>query len=224
MDLLRRLTAMVGVALMIVTFGSCGDEVGGDCDCPPNHNCRTNPDGSISCTPACGDSVCSSRERCENNVCVDNIGVLTCPSGEHQVWDFCLANYSVSTVCDPLRTCRLRCGTEAACNAECEADRSTTCTTCISTVQSCESRNNCQAGAYSECCRSEFCECFPGHPGCGNVPPCQECNDECGSDRDCASRCVQAEPACRNCLLRHRECVDTGGSNCDAIAEECGAT
>ena len=74
---------------------------------------------------------------------------------------------------------------------------------------SCETSNNCRSGGYEEsCCFDEFCGAYPSHPNCGNVPPCQECDEECtdqcngnqSCETSCAEDCINGEPACNQCL------------------------
>lgn len=212
----------LAAALGSTMLHGCGDDFV-DCFplCPANFVCAAGNDGSSVCLPRCGNTVCTESQSCENNVCVGGASV-TCGPGEHAVSNVCVPNYTTSNVCDPWRECRSECGTNLTCLQACESDRSSSCATCASTLSSCESRNNCTSGAYVEnCCFDAFCDCYPSHPNCGNVPPCDECDEECGNDAACLNRCIQGEPACAECLGPYFECRDSGGANCNALAASC---
>ncbi len=217
---LLALPALAAVAALL--FASCEEDLL-VCDppCPASLVCATGDDGLPACLPPCGNTVCTGGQTCVNNVCTGG-GTVTCPTGEHAVANVCVPNYTTSNVCDPWRFCRADCGTSASCLQACEADRSASCEQCATSLASCESRSNCRSGAYVEdCCFDEFCDCYPGHPNCGNVPPCDECDDECGNNTACLNACIQGEPACANCLQPFFDCRDSGGSNCEALAADC---
>jgi len=211
------LLAVLSLAIAaLVAACAEGDD---DCDCEVGFACANNADGTTACVPACGGVACATGQTCENDRCV-NDGSVICDAGEHAVGAVCVPNYSGSNVCDPLRVCRRACGLSIPCADACEGDRSTTCREAAGRLAQCEASTNCTAGPYEDCCNTQFCQTFPGHPACGNVPPCQECNTEC-SDASCLNACIAGEPACSDCLQPFFDCRDGNGSNCDALGETC---
>lgn len=220
--LLNRWAAPTFTLALALLAAGCDDELA-QCfpTCPTNLVCATGADGLPACLEPCGVTVCTDAQTCQNNVCVGG-GSVTCGAGEHAVSGVCVPNYTTANVCDPLRICRNECGTSASCLQACDADQSATCDTCLADLTACESRQNCDSGPYVEsCCFDDFCQCYPAHPNCGNVPPCDECNDECGSNSSCLTTCIQGEPACANCLQPYFECTESGGANCAALAADC---
>jgi hypothetical protein len=149
----------------------------------------------------CADVTCGAKEYCDLGQCVPIL----------------YPDYTPTNACDPLRACRLACGTDARCVASCEAARSPQCVSALDALGTCERRSSppCESGPYQQnCCFSEFCAAFPSHPNCGNVPPCQECS-ACGSNDQCLRDCVRGEPACAGCIDSCRQDV-LSDADCDA--------
>ncbi|MFT6627468.1 MAG: hypothetical protein ACJA1R_000725 [Flavobacteriales bacterium] len=216
------LLAVTGVMLMLV---ACTDD---ECvlTCPAGQAC-INDSGVDACRTLCGGQLCTAGQACEAEQCVSSsVCSPNCPLGQHCVFGDCVEDYTSQNVCDPLRQCRRNCeiagSNLSACTAACEADTSTACSTCQGIRADCESRESCGAGnigPYTECCESQFCDCFPSHPACGNVLPCAECAEECGDDTTCFNSCVQGEPACSTCLQPFFDCG--GDASCQAEFCDC---
>lgn len=213
------------VALALTAFAaaafvaSCADDEECTLSCPSGFVCGFQADGSEGCFESCGGVACEVGETCQDGVCTGG-GTVTCGSGEHAVAGQCVPNYTASNVCDPLRSCRRSCGTSVSCQDACEADQSDTCSTCLDDRIACETANDCSADGYGDCCVDEFCDCFPSHPACGNVPPCEECATECGDDAGCFSSCAEDEPACAECLQPFFDCRE-GGGTCEQELIDC---
>jgi hypothetical protein len=210
---------LVALGLAATAFYACTDDEA-DCGgpCPTGRVCGFDGDGVAACLPECGTSYCQDGESCVAGECtVSNTCSPACGASDHCVAGNCIPDYTTSNSCDPLRECRRECGTSVSCLAACDADRSTSCDACLDSLVTCEERGNCTSGPYEfDCCHSDFCECFPSHPACGNVPACQECADEAGDDINVFEECASGEPACSNCL----EPIDDCDSDPDPAACE----
>lgn len=222
--MLHRSFPLFAVFVVALAFAGCTDD---ECtlSCPTGQVC-VNDSGLEVCRDTCGGLACSPGETCVDNACVaDETCDPACSGDTHCVYGSCVENYTSQNVCDPLRECRRSCenGADslARCLAACDDDASETCLTCQGIRADCESANSCpdgNVGPYTNCCADEFCDCFPSHPACGNVLPCAECAEECGSDTACFNDCVAGEQACSVCLQPYFECEEAGG---DCLADFC---
>lgn len=167
------------------------------CPSPPCVGCY-----EVTCPPENPIQACASGAVCQDGVCTfPNVCTPNCGPNTHCVAGNCIPNYTNSNVCDPLENCRNQCGPNTGCIAACEQDRSSTCRSCIASMNSCEARDSCIASATG-CCSDEYCACFPNSSGCsGN--PCATCWNDCQSSSDvfaCFNQCAGASPACATCL------------------------
>lgn len=191
-----RLLALAALSLVVAGCADDDDPCATE-NCPTGFTCEVDTAGEPRCVPSDADAG----------------GTITCESGEHQVENICVPDYEPGDVCDPLRLCRQECGTRVSCLDACEDDRSTTCASCADDLLTCETSNNCESGPYvQDCCFDQYCTCFPEHPNCGNVPPCDECQSASGDDAGAFSACAADEPACATCLDPFFDCQQAGGS------------
>lgn len=219
----RSLTLLAAVAVTVALSGCSDDEC--TLTCPTGQACVVD-NGLELCRDTCGGVTCEAGATCVDNVCVvDQTCSPECSAGTHCVYGSCIENYTSSNACDPLRECRRACNNGAdsipRCAAACDDDTAASCQSLTDALATCEASNDCPAGnigPYTDCCEAEFCAAFPSHPGCGNVLPCVECAEDCGSDAACFNTCVEGEPACSTCLQPYFECLDDGG---ECLTEFC---
>jgi hypothetical protein len=213
-----RTPILLAAAAVSLLWTACTDE---ECtlQCGPGFECGFSSAGDESCLETCGNDLCQDNETCTNNQCVVS-GNTSCPTGQHAVSGNCIPNYTATNACDPLVVCRRQCGGSPGCLQACTDDASAACTTLLSAISSCESRQNCTADAQN-CCADEFCAAFVSNSSCGNTPACDTCAQEAGDDINRFNECAEDEPACASCLLPFFNCRDTGGSNCTDFFCDC---
>lgn len=231
--LLLAVGALIASGLLLA---ACGDD---DTDfdgptLPPSTACANCPDGfacvlddgvSVCLRMNCGTSVCAPGATCVNGACafVDLECSPACPSGQTCIHGNCITAYTSANVCDPWQECSLVCSSptiDAVCLSACDQSRSSTCVSCLQRMQRCEARDNCTASS-TDCCASNFCECFPNDPGC-SATPCDSCNPLELSAQQLQS-CLQENPFCQNCLspafFTCRD--DAGGDASQCTTEAC---
>mgnify|MGYP007011828042 CR=1 FL=1 len=242
----RRLVAVLVSTLLTIALYGCLEEDNGPSEdlveLTPSTRCNPPCTGDRQCYEAegaCTGSACfvcltpdcpadNPTSRCATGArCVDgrcqfvNECDPACAAGTHCVFNVCVPNYTTANVCDPLARCRTLCGTNAGCLAACERDRSTTCRDCLAALNTCESRELCSGNAEG-CCTGQYCACFPTAPGCGNVPPCDICLDQCGSSTTCFNDCLRSTLSCSQCLQPFNQCRETQTpSECQPLFCDC---
>jgi hypothetical protein len=208
----RPLLAFLSLLTMALVVTGCGDEEICSRQCPPGQVCVISGGEELCLEANCGGVACLPGTICVNDQCVDDIECTGCTADQHCVYGVCVDDYTADNVCDPLRQCRLGCGTNIRCLNACESDASASCSTCLQTLGSCERRESCEAGAANNCCESEFCTCFPATPGCGLTAACLSCQLECDGDFACFNECSPTDLACSRCLRPFDECREAGGT------------
>lgn len=216
----RPLLALALAFPLAFALAACDDE----CSrvCPAGQACVLDSGQELCLAASCGGQACAPGTVCQDNQCVSDASCTGCTSGQHCVSGVCVDDYTGANVCDPLRQCRRGCGTGARCLDACEDDQSNTCTECLDIVAACESAQSCDSGAVNNCCETEFCDCFPSAPGCGNVSDCFECQADCDGDTSCFNQCREADLACNLCLQPFDDCVeDNGGDRSQCVPQLC---
>ncbi|MCB9530973.1 MAG: hypothetical protein H6700_04335 [Myxococcales bacterium] len=208
-----RPAVLAAFAAGVVSLAGCGDDV---CTrvCPSPQVCVIDAGEQLCLEPNCGSEVCTSSEECVDGTCrPSSSSCASCSSSQHCVSGVCVDAYTASNACDPLRQCRLGCGVGAACLAACEDDAPAACTSCLTSLDSCQRTSDCvDSGPYTGCCETQFCACYPSAPGCGTTAACVECQEDCGSDASCFSRCRSTALACNLCLEPFDTCAAASGA------------
>ncbi len=219
----RVLLAGTAALALAGLLGACSDDDTCTLPCPSGQVCVNDGGEQLCLVPDCGDQVCGAGEECVGGTCSAATSECSadCDAGTHCVSESCIADYTASNVCDPLRECRRACGTDAFCLDACEDDSSGQCETCRGIIADCESDNGCRADANNGCCEDEYCDCFPGDPECGNVAACIECQRDCGDDATCFSDCRRGDAACNVCLQPFDRCAEGAGGAGACVEQFC---
>lgn len=207
-------------SLALLALTACGDDDSCTRVCAPGQACVLSGGEQLCLAANCGGQACAPGTTCVNDQCVEDQSCSGCTASQHCVSGVCVDNYTGANVCDPLRGCRRDCGTSARCLDACELDRSSTCSSCLDLLASCEASNNCDSGAVNGCCETQFCDCFPSAPGCGNVPDCVECQEDCGDSTSCFNECRRVDLACNLCLQPFDTCARES-SAAECVEEFC---